>query len=38
MENDLLLKNIGKKKFPKNLAITEKQLEKQTIASNVARV
>lgn len=38
MENDLLLKNIGKNNFPKNSAITEKQLEKQTIASNVARV
>ena len=38
MENGLLLKSRGKNDFTKNSAITEKQLDKQTIASNVPRV
>ena len=38
MENDLLLKNIGKNNLKKNSVLREKQYEGQTIASNVARV
>ena len=38
MENELLLKNIEKNNLTKNSAITEKHLDKQTIASNVAMV
>ena len=38
MEDDLLLKNLGKNNFIKNSALREKQYKGQTIASNVARV